>query len=142
MTDLEKEIERLKGFELAYKEWESKTAWIRELFSQGKMPSKLLGMHRADIMRVEIERLQALLDAKRDKQTAELRAPQAGSGLVKSDAMQRFIEEAAAKRASLMESFVLVYLRETKLSITDVEMVERTEGSNIIWYLRKKGSEN
>jgi hypothetical protein len=55
------------------------------------------------------------------------------------DIMESIISETLIKRAELMESFVMVFLRETGLSIEDVEMVEDQQGSRIVWYMRKKG---
>lgn len=54
--------------------------------------------------------------------------------------LDKVLEDCTRKRAELMESFVLVYLRDTGLRIDEVEMVERSEGFKIAWYLRKKGS--
>lgn len=54
--------------------------------------------------------------------------------------MQKIVEETASKRASLIESFVIQYLKDTGLQITEIELVERQEGMKIVWYFRKKGS--
>lgn len=51
------EIERLKQFKLAYMEWSEKTNWVQKK-TDWSFPC--LGMHRADVMKKEIERLQEI----------------------------------------------------------------------------------
>ena len=51
------EIERLQNYKAAYLEWLEKTEWVQE--RQDCFPFRTLGIHRADILRKEIERLQA-----------------------------------------------------------------------------------
>ena len=50
--------------------WLEKTDWVQEAIDTGDLPIKYLGHHRADVMRMEIERLraenEALLQAVRD----------------------------------------------------------------------------
>lgn len=55
--NLQTEISRLKGFETAYRIWDEKTQWVQD--AEWSFP--VLGMHRADVMRTEIERLRAEL---------------------------------------------------------------------------------
>lgn len=50
------EIERLKQFEKAYDLWMQKTEWVQD---QKKWTFPSFGKHRADVMRLEIERLQS-----------------------------------------------------------------------------------
>lgn len=51
------EIVRLRQFELAYRQWLEKTEWVQD--AELEFPS--LGMHRADVMRKEIDRLRKLV---------------------------------------------------------------------------------
>lgn len=55
---LQAEVERLKHFEAAYKEWSDKTDWVQE-----SAEVRELGKHRADVMRERIERLQEEKDS-------------------------------------------------------------------------------
>jgi hypothetical protein len=48
------EIERLQGFEAAYKEFSDKTDWVKETAHWSE-----LGMHRADVLRKRVDELQA-----------------------------------------------------------------------------------
>ena len=57
-----------------------------------------------------------------------------------SEQLNKIVEECAIKRAELIESFVVKYLKDTDLRIDEIEMVERFEGSKVVWYFRKKGS--
>lgn len=52
--ELEAEVERLKRFETAYKEWHDKTAWVQDTQQKGEW-----GMHRADVLKKRIEALEA-----------------------------------------------------------------------------------
>ena len=54
------EIERLRQWETAAREWLDKTDWVQQ---QIALPPKYLGKHRADVIRLEIERLTAERDA-------------------------------------------------------------------------------
>jgi len=54
--------------------------------------------------------------------------------------LAKIVEETARKRAELIESFVIAYLKATNLSIEEIELVERYDGPRLIWYFRKKGS--
>ena len=49
----------LYQFKLAYGQWQEKTEWVQEK-SYWAFPA--LGLHRADVMRLEIERLTKLLE--------------------------------------------------------------------------------
>lgn len=56
LEPLAKEIERLKGFETAYKIWSEKTDWVQnEMERSEKTLGPILGMHRADVMTKTIE---------------------------------------------------------------------------------------
>lgn len=57
-----------------------------------------------------------------------------------TEMINRVVEEAARKRAELIESFVIQYIKDTGLTVMDIELVERHEGMKIVWYFRKKGS--
>ena len=46
--------------------WLDKTSWVQDESSAGKLPGNYLGMHRADVMRAEIERLRKERDEFRD----------------------------------------------------------------------------
>lgn len=50
----QEEVERLRRFETAYKEWHDKTEWV-----QDTAKGKEWGMHRADILKQRIENLEA-----------------------------------------------------------------------------------
>lgn len=56
---LEAEVERLKGFETAYKVFMEKTDWVQEQMNRpeqtARLPASLLGMHRADVMTKTLE---------------------------------------------------------------------------------------
>jgi hypothetical protein len=55
------EIERLQGFEAAYKEFSDKTDWVQETAHWSE-----LGMHRADVLRKRVDQLKAENEALRD----------------------------------------------------------------------------
>ena len=59
VPDLLDEITRLQQFKMAFDEWMKKTEWVQT----SELPTRLLGRHRADVMRLEIERLTAALAA-------------------------------------------------------------------------------
>jgi hypothetical protein len=61
LHDCKREIERLKRWEGAAREWIDKTEWVQERIDSGHLPAKYLGKHRADIMRAEVDRLRATL---------------------------------------------------------------------------------
>ena len=54
---LRAEFERLSRFEAAYNEWQDKTEWVQTAVSTGALPARYLGMHRADVLRAEVEAL-------------------------------------------------------------------------------------
>ena len=54
--------------------------------------------------------------------------------------MMRLVEEAAVRRASMIETMLIPFLKQTGLTPDRIELVERTEGSKIVWYFREKGS--
>ena len=51
----------------AYSEWIAKTEWVQEEIGSGALPAKYLGMHRADAIKLEIDRLRAKI-AEMEKQ--------------------------------------------------------------------------
>lgn len=55
------------------------------------------------------------------------------------DILQKLVDDAKHKRTDLMESFVVAYLQETGLKITEVELVEQWHGSALTWRLRPIG---
>lgn len=60
-----REIEHLQSFKKAYEIWQEKTDWVQE--QADGFPFPVLGMHRADVMRKEIDRLQKIITAIRTK---------------------------------------------------------------------------
>lgn len=64
------EIARLERFEVAFNEWSDKTDWVQEK-NDWEFPT--LGMHRADVMRKEILRLESEL-GKMDAEITQLKA--------------------------------------------------------------------
>lgn len=58
------EVEWLKQFETAYRIWQDKTEWVQEK-TDWSFPA--LGMHRADVMRKEIDRLKQTISSIRTK---------------------------------------------------------------------------
>ena len=60
----EKERDRYK---LAYNDCIAKTEWLQEEIGSGALPAKYLGMHRADAIKLEIDRLRAKI-AEMEKQ--------------------------------------------------------------------------
>jgi hypothetical protein len=50
IEDLELQLCRTRALELAYEEWSTKTDWVQEAISSGKLSVKYLGWHRADVM--------------------------------------------------------------------------------------------
>lgn len=64
ISELESDNERLKRIEFAWNEWQDKTEWVQKTAK----PSEL-GMHRADVLRLRIERA----GSQRDKLLAELK---------------------------------------------------------------------
>jgi hypothetical protein len=55
---LRAEVDRYRA---AWDLWHEKTEWVQQAITEGALPARYLGMHRADILRAEIERLRALL---------------------------------------------------------------------------------
>lgn len=55
-------------------------------------------------------------------------------------ALERLLHDVAERRAALVESFFVKYLQDKDLKVGDIELVERYEGSKVVWYPRKKGS--
>ena len=53
------EIERLR---FCFNQWLSKTEWVQEGIQEGTLHAKYLGVHRADIISMEIKRLKEELD--------------------------------------------------------------------------------
>lgn len=51
---LRAEVERYRA---AWDLWHEKTEWVQQAITEGALPARYLGMHRADIIRAEIERL-------------------------------------------------------------------------------------
>jgi hypothetical protein len=48
------EIERLQSFKTAYMEWSDKTEWVQDSVEAGE-----LGKHRADAIRIRLDKLKA-----------------------------------------------------------------------------------
>lgn len=69
-SEKDAEIERLERFEVAFNEWSDKTDWVQEK-NDWEFPT--LGMHRADVMRKEILRLESEL-GKMDAEITQLKA--------------------------------------------------------------------
>lgn len=59
-----------------------------------------------------------------------------------SELMSKMVEECAVKRAEMIETMLIPFLQHTGLSPDEVELVERTEGSTIVLYFRKKEVQN
>ncbi len=57
------------------------------------------------------------------------------------DFIRKHTEECAHRRASMIESLAIEYLKKTGLQADQVEIVERQDGQKIVWYFRKKGSD-
>lgn len=55
--------------------------------------------------------------------------------------LNRLFKETLEKRATLIEAFVVKYLQDTSLDVTEIELVERNDGDKLVWYFRKKGSD-
>ncbi|CAD5376770.1 hypothetical protein OF001_U170067 [Pseudomonas sp. OF001] len=55
---LRAEVDRYRA---AWDLWHEKTEWVQQAITEGALPARYLGMHRADILRAEVERLRALL---------------------------------------------------------------------------------
>ena len=56
------------------------------------------------------------------------------------DIMDSYVEKAAKNRAEMLEQLAAAYVLKTGIPPEECEMVERYEGSKIVWYFRKRGS--
>lgn len=52
-----------------------------------------------------------------------------------AETMNRLVEEAAVKRAELIESFIVKYLVDTGLRIDQVRLCEQFVGTKLMWWL-------
>jgi len=59
VPEMADEIERLRPYEEEYRKWMSLTDWVQDECNSGRLRP---GIHRADLMRMEIENLRDLLD--------------------------------------------------------------------------------
>lgn len=50
-------------YKAAYNEWIAKTEWVQDEITRGNLPSKYLGLHRADGIKAEIDSLRAKIEA-------------------------------------------------------------------------------
>ena len=50
-------------YKAAYNEWIAKTEWVQDELTRSKLPAKYLGMHRADVIKTEIDSLRARIEA-------------------------------------------------------------------------------
>lgn len=57
-----------------------------------------------------------------------------------SEIMRSFVEDAAERRLAILSVYAKEYLEKTGLPVDQIEMIEQADGSRIIWYFRKKGS--
>lgn len=96
--DLEAERDSLK---FALSEWFDKTEWVQQELSAGLLPAKYLGRHRADVMRPEVERLQAIVDRQEQQIAALTAAPngwQAGYDQGRQDGTKTRLSELEQER--------------------------------------------
>lgn len=56
--ELRAEADRYRA---AWDLWHEKTDWVQQAITEGALPDRYLGMHRADILRAEVERLRQAL---------------------------------------------------------------------------------
>lgn len=69
---LEAAEEERDAYKAACNEWIAKIEWVQDELTRSKLPSKYLGMHRADGIKVEIDELRARIEEMEKQEPARL----------------------------------------------------------------------